>query len=185
MVLRCRFPWRDGLLRLPTGGRYLGVIARAAPLLLDRSSPRTQVNDVNDQERKLLYTGRTHTVGGRDGGHAKSSDGVLEVGFSTPGTHGTGTNPEQLLAAGWSACFIGAMGIAARKMRVTLPPDTAIDAEVDLRLGDDGYSLAARLNITLPGLERDVAQALADAGHETCPYSKALKDSIDVTIHVV
>lgn len=143
------------------------------------------MSDVNDQARKLLYTGHTHTVGGRDGGHAKSSDGALEVGFSTPGTHGTGTNPEQLLAAGWSACFIGAMGIAARKMRVTLPPDTAIDAEVDLRLGDDGYSLAARLNITLPGLERDVAQALADAGHETCPYSKALKDSIDVTIRVV
>jgi lipoyl-dependent peroxiredoxin len=185
MVLRCRFPGRVGLRRVPGRGRYLGAIAGIARLLLHQGSPRPLVSDVNDQERKLLYTGRTHTVGGRDGGHAKSSDGALEVGFSTPGSHGTGTNPEQLLAAGWSACFIGAMGIAARKMRVTLPSDTAIDAEVDLRQGDDGYSLAARLNITLPGLERDVAQALADAGHETCPYSKALKDSIDVTIRVV
>jgi len=185
MILRCRF--------CPRGGPAAGPAARPIPRCyrlrpvpaVTSRLPTPLVSDVNDQARKLLYTGHTHTVGGRDGGHAKSSDGVLEVGFSTPGTHGTGTNPEQLLAAGWSACFIGAMGIAARKMRVTLPSDTAIDAEVDLRLGDDGYSLAARLSITLPGLERDVAQALADAGHETCPYSKALKDSIDVTIRVV
>ncbi|MGO4221727.1 organic hydroperoxide resistance protein [Lysobacter sp. TAF61] len=140
---------------------------------------------MTDTERKLLYTGKTHTVGGRDGGKAKSTDGALEVGFSTPGTHGTGTNPEQLLAAGWSACFIGAMGIAARRMRVTLPPDTAIDAEVDLRQGSEGYSLAARLNISLPGVDREIAQALVDAGHETCPYSKALKTSIEVAINLV
>lgn len=140
---------------------------------------------MNDQERKVIYTARTHTVGGRDGGKAKSDDGILEVGFSTPGTHGTGTNPEQLLAAGWSACFIGAMGVAARKLRVVLPPDAAVDAEVDLRQGTDGYSLAARLNITLPGLDRAAAEALAEAGHDICPYSKALRHSIGVTINVV
>ncbi|UGB45446.1 organic hydroperoxide resistance protein [Frateuria edaphi] len=140
---------------------------------------------MNEQERKVIYTARTHTVGGRDGGKAKSDDGILEVGFSTPGTHGTGTNPEQLLAAGWSACFIGAMGVAARKLRVVLPPDAAVDAEVDLRQGADGYSLAARLNITLPGLDRETAQALAKAGHDICPYSKALRDSIGVMINVV
>jgi Ohr subfamily peroxiredoxin len=140
---------------------------------------------MNEQERKVIYTARTHTVGGRDGGKSKSEDGVLEVAFSTPGTHGTGTNPEQLLAAGWSACFIGAMGVAARKLRVVLPPDTAVDAEVDLRQGTDGYSLAARLDIALPGLDRETAQALAKAGHDICPYSKALRDSIGVTVNVV
>lgn len=139
---------------------------------------------MNDTERKLLYTGRAHTVGGRDGGRAKSDDGVLDIGFSTPGTHGTGTNPEQLLAAGWSACFVGAMGIAARRMHLSLPADTAIDAEIDLRQGSDGYSLAARLNVTLPGIDRDTAQALVDAGHETCPYSKALKNAIEVEVRL-
>ena len=136
-------------------------------------------------EKKVLYTAKAHTTGGRDGGASRSSDGRLDVAFSTPGTKGTGTNPEQLFAAGWSACFIGAMAFAARQMKVTLPPDTAIDPEVDLCLSDDGYSLQARLNISLPGLDREVAEALARAGHETCPYSKATRNNIDVVINVV
>jgi Ohr subfamily peroxiredoxin len=137
------------------------------------------------QIEKALYTGRTHTTGGRDGGGARSDDGHLEVKFSTPGSPGSGTNPEQMFAAGWSACFIGAMGLAARKMKVAIPADTAVDAEVDLCLADGGYFLQARLNVSLPGLERDVARAVADAAHQTCPYSKATRGNIDVVINVV
>jgi lipoyl-dependent peroxiredoxin len=133
---------------------------------------------------KVLYTGRNHTTGGRDGGASRSSDGKLDIQFSEPGRAGTGTNPEQLLAAGWSACFIGALGLAARKMKVSMPVDTSIDAEVDLCLTGDAYSLQARLNVSLPGLDREVARGLAEAAHETCPYSKATRGNIPVTINV-
>ena len=114
------------------------------------------------QTKKVVYTGKTHTTGGREHGVSRSSDGNLDIKLSTPGTHGTGTNPEQLFAAGWSACFEGALGIAARKSRITLPEDTAIDAEVDLVSDKSGYSLQARLNITIPGVEklRDTLKAL-------------------------
>lgn len=136
-------------------------------------------------EKKVLYTAKDHVTGGRDGGAARSSDGNLDIKFSVPGSNGTGTNPEQLLAAGWSACFIGAMGIAARKMKVTMPTDTAIDAEVDLVLTGDAYTLQARLNVSLPGLPRDTAEALTAAAHQTCPYSKATRGNIEVEISVV
>jgi Ohr subfamily peroxiredoxin len=136
------------------------------------------------QVEKVLYTGKTHTTGGRDGA-SRSSDGRLDIKLSSPGTSGTGTNPEQLFAAGWSACFEGAMGIAARKMRITMPADAAIDAEVDLCSNDGGYFLQARLNVSLPGLDREVAQALVDAAHQTCPYSKATRGNIDVVITLI
>jgi len=135
--------------------------------------------------KKVLYTGKTHTTGGRDGGSSRSSDGNLDIKLSIPGTAGSGTNPEQLFAAGWSACFIGAMKIAAGKMKVRFPNDGAVDTEVDLTLTGDAYALQARLNISLPGLEREVAQALADAAHQTCPYSKATRGNIDVVINLV
>src|SRR5262245_53643704 len=109
---------------------------------------------------KLLYTAKVHTTGGRDHGVARSSDGHLDVRLSTPGGAGSGTNPEQLLAAGWSACFESAMALAARKRRIALPGDLAIDAEVDLNLADGSYFLRARLNVSVPGVQRDVAQAL-------------------------
>ena len=132
----------------------------------------------------VIYTAKNHTTGGRDGGASRSSDGRLEVAFSVPGTPGTGTNPEQLFAAGWSACFIGAMGVAARKMKIDVPASTAIDAEVDLcRTGDD-YFLQARLNVSLPGLDREVGQALIDAAHQTCPYSRATRGNIDVVVNL-
>lgn len=134
---------------------------------------------------KLLYTAKTHTTGGREKGAARSSDGRLDVRLSTPGAAGAGTNPEQLFAAGWSACFEGAMGLAARKMKIPLPPDAAIDAEVDLNLGEGGYFLRARLNVSLPGLDRTVAQKVVDAAHQTCPYSKATRGNIDVTVTLV
>jgi osmotically inducible protein OsmC len=136
------------------------------------------------QMDKVLYTAKDHTTGGRDGGHARTSDGRLDVQFSIPG-HGTGTNPEQLFAAGWSACFVGAMAAAAAKMRIKLPAETAIDAEVDLCQNEGGYFLQARLNVSLPGLEREVAQSLVDLGHETCPYSKATRGNIKVTVNLV
>jgi Ohr subfamily peroxiredoxin len=133
---------------------------------------------------KILYTGKTHTTGGRDG-ESRSSDGRLDVKLSSPGSTGKGTNPEQLFAAGWSACFIGAMGLAAGKMKIALPADLAVDAEVDLANTDGAYFLKARLNVSLPGLDREVAQALADAAHQTCPYSKATRGNVDVVIHIV
>jgi lipoyl-dependent peroxiredoxin len=137
------------------------------------------------QLKKVVYTAKVHTTGGRDGGASRSSDGRLDIKHSIPGTPGTGTNPEQLFAAGWSACFEGAMGLAARKMKIALPADMAIDAEVDLCLTDGAYSLQARLNVSLPGLKREVAQALADAAHQTCPYSRATRGNIDVAINLV
>jgi len=133
---------------------------------------------------KVLYTAKTHTTGGRDG-VSKSSDGRLDIALSSPGTSGSGTNPEQLFAAGWSACFIGAMGLAAGKLKVALPAGLAVDTEVDLGTAEGGYFLQARLNVSLPGLERDVAQALTEAAHQTCPYSKATRGNINVEINLV
>jgi len=133
---------------------------------------------------KLLYTAKTHTTGGRDGA-SHSNDGRLDVKLSTPGTAGSGTNPEQLFAAGWSACFEGAMARAAQQLKIALPADTAIDAEIGLNLGDDGFFLRARLNVSLPGLDREVAQRVVDAAHQICPYSKATRGNIDVAITVV
>ena len=134
---------------------------------------------------KVLYTARTHTTGGRENGISRSSDGHLDIKLSVPGTERIGTNPEQLFAAGWSACFEGAMAIAAHTMKIALPADLAIDAEVDLNLAEGAYFLAARLNVSLPGLQRDVAQRLIDAAHQTCPYSKAIRGNVDVVINLV
>ena len=132
------------------------------------------------QIEKVLYTARVHTNGDRAGGLARTDDGRLEVKFSTPGGPGDGTNPEQLFGAGWSACYIGAMGLAARRLNVKLPADTGDDVEVDLCLVDGAYFLQARHRVSLPGLPRDVARALVDAAAETCPYSKAVKGNIHV-----
>jgi len=137
------------------------------------------------QLEKVLYTAKDHTTGGRDGGASRSSDGRLDIKFSVPGKPGTGTNPEQLLAAGWSACFISAMGLVASKKKIELPAETAIDTEVDLCLTGSDFFLQARLNISLPGLQREVAQALVDAADQTCPYSKATRGNIDVAIKLV
>ncbi len=133
---------------------------------------------------KILYTARTHTTGGREGA-SHSDDGRLDIKLSTPGGQGLGTNPEQLFAAGWSACFEGAMARAARAMEVALPAETAIDAEVDLGMNGDAFVLQARLDISLPGIERDTAQAVIDRAHLLCPYSKATRGNIDVAIRLV
>lgn len=136
------------------------------------------------QNEKLFYTAKVRTTGGREG-TSRSADGRLDIRLSTPGGPGGGTNPEQLFAAGWSACFEGAMAIAARTMNVALPADLAIDAEVDLNTADNAYFLRARLNVSMPGLDRAVAQAVVDAAHQTCPYSKATRGNIDVAINLV
>jgi osmotically inducible protein OsmC len=132
---------------------------------------------------KVLYTGRTRTVGGRDGA-SRSTDGRLDIGLSPPGSAGIGTNPEQLFAAGWSACFIGALGIAAGKRQVALPPDVAVDAEVDLGTTDGAYLLQARLKVSLPGIAPELARELVDQAHQTCPYSKATRGNINVELSV-
>jgi len=133
---------------------------------------------------KVQYTAKVRTTGGRDGGTSRSSDGRLDVKLSVPGTPGTGTNPEQLLAAGWSACFLSAIKMVAGRMKVTLPPDPAVDAEVDLCRNDGGFFLQARINVSLPGLERGLARTLVDEADQTCPYSKATRGNIDLAFNV-
>jgi len=133
---------------------------------------------------KLLYTAKAHTTGGRDGGASRTSDGSLDVKLSVPGTHGTGTNPEQLFAVGWSACFLSAIKVVAARMKVRLPADVAVDPEVDLGTTNGSYFIQARLHVSLPGVEREVAQKLVDAAHLECPYSKATHGNIDVVTTV-
>lgn len=141
--------------------------------------------ETTTQAMKVLYTAKTHTTGGRGHGVARSSDGNLDIKLSTPGANGTGTNPEQLFAAGWSACFEGAMDTVARQLHIRLPKETAIDAEVDLCSDEGGYFLQARLNVSLPGLERDVARQVVDLAHQTCPYSKAIEGNVKVEYNIV
>ena len=131
---------------------------------------------------KALYTALVHTVGGREGA-ARSSDGELDVKLSPPGSGRTGTNPEQLFAAGWSACFEGALGLAAKEAGIPLPTDTSVDAEVNLNLGDiEGFFLTAKLNVSIPGVSEDLAQRLIDRAHDTCPYSKMTKTGIEASV---
>jgi Ohr subfamily peroxiredoxin len=130
---------------------------------------------------KVLYTARAHTTGGRDGA-SRTDDGRLDVKLSSPGTAGTGTNPEQLFAAGYAACFIGAIKAVAGKMKLTVPEGVAVDSEVDLGPTSLGYGIAVRLNVSLPGMERAAAQQLVDAAHQVCPYSNATRGNVDVQI---
>ena len=133
---------------------------------------------------KVLYTAKAHTTGGRDGA-ARTDDGRLDIKLSSPGQAGTGTNPEQLFAAGYSACFIGAMKAVAGKTKTALPADLAVDAEVDLGPTPGAYGIAVRMNVSLPGMDRAAAQSLLDAAHQVCPYSNATRGNIDVAINLV
>ena len=128
---------------------------------------------------KVLYTARAHTTGGREG-QSRSDDGHLDIQLTSPG--GKGTNPEQLFASGYSACFLGAMKAVATRQKIALPAGTSIDAEVDLGPVGQAYGVAARLNIHLPGMDRDAAQKLIDAAHQVCPYSNATRGNIPVTL---
>ncbi|MET3036056.1 organic hydroperoxide resistance protein [Chryseobacterium sp. NRRL B-14859] len=133
---------------------------------------------------KVLYTAKTHTTGGRDG-NAKSSDEKLDILLTPPGMNGKGTNPEQLFAAGWSACYIGALGLAAKKLGTLLPKETYVDAEVDLGMTGEDYILQTRLFVNLPGIDGDTAQQLVDLAHHTCPYSKATRGNINISTTII
>jgi Ohr subfamily peroxiredoxin len=136
------------------------------------------------QIEKVLYTAKAHTTGGRDGGASRTSDGRLDVKLSVPGTSGTGTNPEQLFAVGWSSCYLSAIKIVAHAMKVKLSPDVAVDSEVDLGTTAGHYFIQARLNVSLPGIDRETAQKIVDAAHLECPYSKATHGNINVVTTV-
>lgn len=133
---------------------------------------------------KVLYTAHAHTTGGRDGA-SRTDDGRLDVNLSFPGTSGQGTNPEQLFAAGYSACFIGAMKAVAGKQKLALPDSLSIDAEVDLGPIPNAYGIAARLTVNLPGMDKAVAEKLVHDADQVCPYSNATRGNIDKTLTVV
>lgn len=128
----------------------------------------------------VLYTAKSHTTGGRDGGAGRTSDGRVDVKFSVPGTPGTGTNPEQLFALGWSACFIGAMRVVAGMMKIRFPQDASVDMEVDLGTTNGGYFLQGRRTVNLPGLDAETAKKLVDGAEQECPYSKVTRGNINV-----
>jgi osmotically inducible protein OsmC len=128
---------------------------------------------------KVLYTAKTQTTGGRQG-NSKSDDGNLNLLLSPPGSNTPGTNPEQLFAAGWSA-----LGLAAKKLETTIPSDAYVDAEVDLGMNGGDFLLRARLNVSLAGVERNIAEQLIELAHQTCPYSKAIHGNIDVTTTII
>jgi lipoyl-dependent peroxiredoxin len=134
---------------------------------------------------KVLYTGKIHTVGGRESGSARSSDGRLDVKLSNPGSAGVGTNPEQLFGAAWSASFKNAISLAAHNRKIMLPSEAAVNAEVDLNLANHGYFLTTRLNVSLPGVEHKLAHTLIAEAHQICPYSKAIRGNMDVAINLV
>lgn len=136
---------------------------------------------------KVLYTAKAHTTGGREG-RSVSDDGLLDVKLIPPkelGGMGGATNPEQLFAAGYSACFMGAVKHVASQKKVAVPADASIDAEVDIGPIPQGFGIGVRLNISLPGMDRTVAQDLIDTAHIVCPYSNATRGNIDVILTLV
>ncbi len=135
---------------------------------------------------KVIYTARAHTTGGREGS-SRTDDGLLDIKLSPPkvmGGAGNATNPEQLFAAGYSACFMGALKHVAGMKKVPVPADASIDAEVDIGPIPAGFGIAARLTVSLPGMDRAVAQDLVDTAHQVCPYSNATRGNIDVKLSV-
>jgi len=132
---------------------------------------------------KVLYTAKAHTTGGREGA-SKTDDGRLDLKLTSPGAKGDGTNPEQLFAVGWSACYIGALQAVARRGKLTMPANTSVDIEIDLCQGGDEYFLRARMTVNLPGMDRTAAQAMAESAHKVCPYSKATHGNVAVETKV-
>ncbi len=143
---------------------------------------------------KVLVTGKTHTTFSDTGNTSRGHNGSLDIQLSSSGSAkpahvfaATQPHPhaEQLFAGAWSACFISAVGLAAKEMKVALPPDLSLDIEIDLGQTGQAYFLQARLNLRVPGLAHDVATALAHAADQTCPYSKATRGNIDVALNVL
>jgi len=137
---------------------------------------------------KVLYTATATATGGREG-KAQSSDGALSVQLSTPkelgGAGGPGTNPEQMFAAGYSACFIGAMKAVAAKQKIQVPADVSITSDVGIGPIPNGFGIQVAMKISLPGMPREAAEALVKAAHQVCPYSNATRGNIDVSLTVV
>lgn len=137
---------------------------------------------------KIVYRAKAKATGGRDGS-AVSSDGALNVQLSTPeelgGAGGNGTNPEQLFAAGYSACFIGAMRFVASQQKIRLPDDLSITGHVGIGQIHQGFGIEAELEISLPGMDRAAAQALIEKAHQVCPYSNATRGNINVTLKLI
>ena len=136
---------------------------------------------------KVLYTAKTTTTGGREGS-SKSDDGRLDLKLSVPkglgGNDGPGTNPEQLFAAGYSACFIGALGVIARNADVKLPEDLVVNAEVNIGPVTGSFGISAKLNVKAPSLDQKVLMGLVEKAHEICPYSNATRGNIEVDLSV-
>lgn len=136
---------------------------------------------------KILYTAEATATGGRDG-RAVSSDNVLDLQLSTPkalgGAGGSGTNPEQLFAAGYSACFIGAMKVVAGTEKIALPADHSVAGQVGIGPSGETFGIAVTLNVSLPGLDRDTAETLVDKAHQVCPYSNATRGNIEVAFNI-
>lgn len=137
----------------------------------------------------VKYRTTAAATGGRDG-RIRTDDGKLDLQLSTPkefgGTGGEGTNPEQLFASGYSACFLGALKFAARQLKIQLPADATVTATVGIGMrAEGGFGLEVELAVTLPGINRGDAQRLAEAAHQTCPYSNATRDNIDVRLSVI
>jgi osmotically inducible protein OsmC len=137
---------------------------------------------------KVLYTANATSTGGREG-TSKSDDGVLELKLTTPkglgGNGATGTNPEQLFAAGYSACFIGAMKHVAMMQKIALPVDTSIAADVGIGPIPQGFGIQVALHVHIPGMDKAAAKKIVDAAHQVCPYSNATRGNIEVTLDVV
>lgn len=141
-----------------------------------------------DKLKEVVYTAKVTTKGGRTG-ESSSDDGRLKVSLSTPkamgGDDGQGTNPEQLFAAGYSACFMGAMKAVSDKLDVKVPKDAKIDAAVSFGPIEQGFGIAVKMDISLPGLDRDDAEKLVETAHKVCPYSNATRGNVDVKLNVV
>jgi Ohr subfamily peroxiredoxin len=138
----------------------------------------------------ILYTAHGHATGGRSG-HGASDDGVLDVTLTTPkelgGDGATGTNPEQLFAVGYSACFLGALKAVARKEKATIPEDAKVHADVGIGPREDGtgFGIEVKLSVEIPGMERELAEKLVAAAHIVCPYSHAMRTSTEVPVSVI
>lgn len=137
---------------------------------------------------KILYVGKAKSTGGRDG-RSQTSDRMLDLKLTTPkelgGPGGEGTNPEQLFAAGYSACFIGAMKFVAGQQKIALPADTSIEAHVGIGQIPGGFGIDVDLNVSIPGMDKAQAQALVEKAHKVCPYSNATRGNIEVRLHVI
>jgi len=137
---------------------------------------------------KILYTAHATSTGGR-AGTSKSDDGALDVRLTTPkglgGDGAPGTNPEQMFAAGYSACFIGAMKAVAGKQKIKLPDDTSINASVAIGPIPQGFGIEVWMKINVPGMDKAQVQQIVDAAHQVCPYSNATRGNVEVTLTVV